>query len=213
MKATKHRRPRSLTATLYLAGALLLLLSMAVTFAADTLSFATGRLHPQTITLADTEWYTLVDLAWDGADTLTALSGDVQIHLQPGQPVRYLRLEAAYSTADSYERDLYWHLPGRGYSPRYRVWPNPGPDGVWEYTVPLWAGQNLRLDLADQSGAEIRIHQIVLNEQPVWYTYFIPTLWQLLWLAIGPGLLACGAALAQDAVRCVRHKKEGGPHA
>lgn len=213
MKENKMLSHRQLTKWLYLLGAGILLAGMVLTFALDSLLYATGRLRPQTITLADTEYYTLVDLDWDGGETLTARSGDVQLHLQPGQRVRNLRLNAEYDGTASYERDLYWHFPGQGFSPKHRVWPSVGPDGSWDYTVPLLAGQNLRLDLADQSGAEIRIHSLELNRRPPWYTYFIPSLWQLLWLGTVPGLLSCGAALAGDLLCRVHQKKEGGSRA
>lgn len=212
MKKFLNLSHKTLTKICYLLGAFLLAAWMLLQFAVDTLFYATGRIHPQTVTLADTDLYTLVDLEWDGADTLTALTGDVQLHLQPGQPVRNLRLVAEYSTQDSYERDLYWHLPGGGYTPKRRIWPTAGPDGSWEYTLPFYAGQNLRLDLADQSGVEIRIKALELNQRPAWYTYFIPTLWQLLWLAAVPGLLACAAALVQDGVRLIRQMKKRGPN-
>lgn len=198
-------------AVLYALGALGLVLWLLAQFAADSALYALGLLRPQTVTLADTGLYTLVDLEWDGADTLTALTGDVQLHLQPGQRVRTLRLVADYSTTLSYERDLYWHLPGMGYTPRLRIWPQAGPNGSWSYTLPVYAGQNLRLDLADQSGVEITIREIVLNERPALYTYFVPTLWQLLWLAAVPGLLACAIALGRDILARKPHTKKGGP--
>ena len=72
---------------LYLLGVLGLAVWLLAQFAADSVLYAAGLLRPQTVTLADTGLYTLVDLEWDGADTLTALTGDVQLHLQPGQRV------------------------------------------------------------------------------------------------------------------------------
>lgn len=204
--------PKKMAKLFYLAGILCLIAAMVITFAADTVLYASGRMHPQTITLADTDLYTLVDMEWDGADTLTALSGDVQLYLQPGQRVRTLRLVAKYDSDMSYERDLYWHLPGGGYTPKRRVWPTAGPDGSWLYTVPLLAGQNLRLDLADQSGVHIELKALEINQRPAWYHYFIPTLWQLFWLAVVPGLLACAAALVQDVIK-IRQTKKGGPEA
>lgn len=212
MKKWLELSPRKLAKIFYIAGILCLAACMVVTFAADTVLYASGKIHPQTITLADTDWYTLVDLEWDGADTLTALSGDVQLYLQPGQRVRNLRLVAKYDSDIGYERDLYWHLPGGGYTPKRRVWPTVGPDGSWTYTVPLFAGQNLRLDLADQSGVHITLQALEINQQPAWYQYFIPTLWQLFWLAVAPGLLACAAALVQDVIK-IRQTKKGGPKA
>ena len=210
MKKLAQMPLRTLTRWLYLAGAALLVLCLLGRFAADSLLYATGRIYPQTITLADTGLYTLADLAWDGGETLTAQTGDVQLYLQPGQPVRYLRLYADYPGGADYEKDLYWHLPGRGYTPRCRVWPTPGPDGSWDYTVPLLAGQNLRLDLADQSGAQIRVKAIVLNQRPPLADYCIPTLWQLACLAVLPGLLGCAAGLVRDAAARPRHTKKGG---
>lgn len=204
---------RTLLKVCYGLGCVVLAASMLLHFAVDSVSYATGRLHHQVLTLADTDLYTLVDLAWDGADTLTAQTGDVQLLLQPGQPVRNLRLYATYSTQAGYERDLYWHLPGQGYSRRHRVWPTAGPDGSWDYTLPLLAGKGLRLDLADQSGVDICVQAVEINRRPAWYTYLIPTLWQLAWLAAVPGLLACAAALLQDGIRKIRLSKKGGPKA
>ena len=210
MKKLAKMPLRTLTKWLYLAGAALLLLCMLGRFAVESLFYATGRIYPQTITLADTDRYTLAQLEWDGGETLTALTGDVQLYLQPGQPVRYLRLYADYPGGAGYEKDLYWHLPGRGYTPRCRVWPAAGPDGSWDYTVPLLAGQNLRLDLADQSGAVIQVKAIVLNQRPPVLSYCIPTLWQLACLAVLPGLLGCAAGILRDALAHARQTKKGG---
>lgn len=168
------------------------------TAAFDAVSYATGRLRTQTITLADTEYYTLYGLERTGENALLSTDWDAQLMLTPGQPVRTLRLVARYSR-DTCEKDLYYHLPGQGYTRRLRVWPTRTGAEEYRYAVPLYAGQNLRLDLCDETGVEVTGLTIVLNEpQPLW-RYFLPTPWQLFWLAAAAGLAACALALAADA--------------
>lgn len=199
MKTQRMRFRQHPAKLLYLLGAAGLLLSMLLTFALDSIGYAAGILREQTVTLADTGLYTLVSLEPQGGDVLVSATGDAQLLLQPGQRVRRLRLVAEYPADVSCEKDLYWHLPGQGYTPACRVWPAAAGAGSWSYTVPWLAGQNLRLDLADQSGVRIRLTAVVLNERPAWYTYFVPSLHQLFWLAAAPGLAACAAALIRDA--------------
>ena len=71
-------------------------------------------------------------------------TGDAQLLLNPGTLVRRLRLVARYEGEASAEKDLYYHLPGFGYTSRLRVWPTAQPDGSWLYTLPRFAGQGLR---------------------------------------------------------------------
>ncbi|MCI2047009.1 MAG: hypothetical protein LKJ90_04770 [Faecalibacterium sp.] len=187
------------TAAFYALGAAGLILWMLASFCWDTVCYATGRIREQTITLDDTSLYALANMAWQG-DTLTAETGDAQLILQPGQRIRTLRLVAQYQTPGTNEMDLYYHLPGGGYSAQLRVWPTLAADGAsWEYRLPLITGQNIRLDLADQSGVTVRVEKLVCNERRAWYTYFVPSLWQLLWLAAVPGLAGCLLALLRDA--------------
>lgn len=195
MKKLWKRFCRRPAAALYGLGVAGLVLCMLANFALDGVLYAAGILREQTITLADTALYQLVNLEQTGPDTLTSLTGDAQLLLTPGQPVRRLRLVAGYEEG-SHERDLYYHLPGGGYSARLRVWPALSEDGAsWIYTVPRWAGQNVRLDLVDTAPATVRVEAVILNERPAWYRYFIPTPWQLFWLAAVPGLLACAVTL------------------
>lgn len=182
-----------------LAAAVLWLLSAVFLLAFDSLCYATGRLTPQTVTLADSELYTLEQLEFLSADTLVSTEGDSKLFLTPGQPVRTLRLVAEYSQ-DGSEKDLYYHLPGQGYSQKLRLWPTQTAGEEYSYTVPFYAGQNLRLDLCDRSGIEVRVKAIVLNEPQPWYSYFVPSPWQLFWLAAGAGLAACTLALIRDAL-------------
>ena len=96
------------------------------------------------------------------------------------------------------EKDLYYHLPGFGYTPLLRVWPASQPDGSWLYTLPRFAGQGLRLDLADSAGVRLELEAIVLNERlPAW-RYFVPSVWQLFWLAALPGLAGCAVTLKRE---------------
>lgn len=194
--AAACRRP---FAALYGLGAVLLILTLAGNFALDQVLYAAGLLQEQTITLADTDRYTLVNLEQTGPDTLVSQTGDAQLLLETRGLVRRVRLVAAYDAAGAdCERDLYYHLPGGGYTPRLRVWPRLAADGAsWTYTVPRWAGQNLRLDLADTAPVTIRLQAVVLNERAAWYTYFIPSLWQLFWLAAAPGLAGCAVTLGR----------------
>ena len=197
MKRSRLSAAGRLWARCYLAGALALAAWMLANALLDTFCYATGRLHTQYVTLDDTSLYTLVNLARTDADTLTAVTGDAQLLLTPGQRIRTLRLTAQYSAAGS-EMDLYWHLPGRGYSASMRVWPVRTADGgAWCYTLPQLTGQNIRLDLADQAGVAVTVQTIVLNEQPPFWRYFVPSLWQLLWLGILPGLAAAALTLAR----------------
>ncbi|MBQ7859047.1 MAG: hypothetical protein IJ347_02780 [Faecalibacterium sp.] len=202
-----HRLPHlPLWAWCYLLAAALWLVYSGAVLAFDTLCYATGRLRPQTVTLNDTALYTLEQLEYDGQSTLISTEGDPKLFLTPGQPVRTLRLVAQYS-AEGQEKDLYYHLPGRGYTAALRVWPTlTGPD-EYSYTVPFYAGQNLRLDLCDRSGVAITVQAIVLNEPQPIASYFVPSLWQLLWLTALPGLAACGLQLAAEAVSALRRKK------
>ena len=156
----------------------------------DTVCGAVGRITPQTVTLSDTALYTLDQLEAVDADTLRSTEGDPKLFLNPGQPVRTVRLVAQYS-AEGSEMDLYYHLPGRGYDPNLRLWPTLTAPGEYTYTLPFYAGQGLRLDLCDRIGVEVTITEIRLNEPQPWYSYYVPSLWQLFWLAAGAGLAAC----------------------
>lgn len=186
---------------LYLLGVVLLFLSMAGSFALDGVLYALGVYEQKTVTLADTDQYTLVNMEETEPGVLVSTTGDAQLLLTPGTLVRRLRLVAVYS-GDGGEKDLYYHLPGMGYTPRLRVWPAVDPDGTsWTYTLPRVAGQNLRLDLADTAGVQVQVTALVLNERPAWYTYFIPGGWQLFWLAALPGLAGCALTLKREDAR------------
>ncbi len=209
MKKRLRNFLRSPAHVLYPLGVLVLLGTMVLSFAADSLAYALGILHEQTITLDDAALYTLVNMERTDAQTLTAVNGDAQLLLQPGQRVRTLRLAAQYPAGLSCEMDLYWHLPGGGYTAARRIWPTVCADGAgWNYTLPWLAGQNLRLDLADQGGAAVTLSAVVLNERIPWYRYFIPTGSQLLALAAVPGLLACMAALLRDTAEFFGRKRK-----
>lgn len=187
-----RRRP---FAALYALGAALLLLSMLAACLLDGAMYALGLLEQKTVTLADEGQHTLVNLDLTGADTLVSTTGDAQLLLTPGARVRRLRLVADYE-GDGGEKDLYYHLPGFGYTPALRVWPTlTGAGDAWLYTVPVFAGVNLRLDLADTAGVALRLEAIVLNEPLPWYRYFLPTARQLFLLAVAPGLLGCALTL------------------
>ena len=188
-------------AALYLLGVVLLLLSMAGSLALDSLLYAFGVYEQKTVTLADTDQYTLVNMEESSPGVLTSTTGDAQLLLTPGTLVRRLRLVAEYE-GDGGEKDLYYHLPGMGYTPRLRVWPTAAHDGEsWVYTVPRLAGQNLRLDLADTAGVSLTVTAIVLNERDAWYTYFVPGAAQLFWLAVLPGLAGCALTLRRESAR------------
>lgn len=192
---------RSPFAALYLLGAALLLLSMAGSLVLDSLLYALGVYEQKTVTLTDTDQYTLVNMEESSPGVLTSTTGDAQLLLTPGTLVRRLRLVADYE-GDGGEKDLYYHLPGMGYTPRLRVWPTAADDGgSWVYTVPRTAGQNLRLDLADTAGVSLTVTAIVLNERDAWYTYFVPGAAQLFWLAVLPGLAGCALTLRRESAR------------
>lgn len=190
-----RRRP---FAALYALGAAGLVLWMAANLVFDAALSAAGLARPVTITLADTGAYTLVNLEPAGENTLVSVTGDAQLLLQPGTLVRRLRLEADYPAQDGGEKDLYWHLPGFGYAPALRVWPAPDENGDLLYALPPFAGQGLRLDLADTAGVEVRVARIVLNEPLAPWRYFVPTGWQLFWLAAAPGLAGCALTLGRN---------------
>lgn len=188
-------------AALYLLGVVLLLLSMAGSLALDSLLYAFGVYEQKTVTLADTDQYTLVNMEESSPGVLTSTTGDAQLLLTPGTLVRRLRLVAEYE-GDGGEKDLYYHLPGMGYTPRLRVWPTAAHDGEsWVYTVPRLAGQNLRLDLADTAGVSLTVTAIVLNEPQPWTAYFVPGAAQLFWLAVLPGLAGCALTLRRESAR------------
>lgn len=188
-------------AALYLLGVVVLLLSMAGSLALDSLLYAFGVYEQKTVTLADTDQYTLVNMEESSPGVLTSTTGDAQLLLTPGTLVRRLRLVAEYE-GDGGEKDLYYHLPGMGYTPRLRVWPTAAHDGEsWVYTVPRVAGQNLRLDLADTAGVTVTVTAIVLNEPQPWTAYFVPGAAQLFWLAVLPGLAGCALTLRRESAR------------
>lgn len=188
-------------AALYLLGVVVLLLSMAGSLALDSLLYAFGVYEQKTVTLGDTGQYTLVNMEETAPGVLTSTTGDAQLLLTPGTLVRRLRLVADYE-GDGGEKDLYYHLPGMGYTPRLRVWPTAADDGEsWVYTVPRAAGQNLRLDLADTAGVTVTVKALVLNERDPWYAYFVPGAAQLFWLAVLPGLAGCALTLRRDSAR------------
>ena len=64
--------------------------------------------------------------------------------------------------------------------------------------MPRVAGRGLRLDLADTAGVAVQLDAIVLNERPAWQQYFIPSAWQLFWLAALPGLAGCAVTLKRE---------------
>lgn len=188
-------------AALYLLGVVVLLLSMAGSLALDSLLYAFGVYEQKTVTLGDTSQYTLVNMEETAPGVLTSTTGDAQLLLTPGTLVRRLRLVAEYE-GDGGEKDLYYHLPGMGYTPRLRVWPTAADDGEsWVYTVPRVAGQNLRLDLADTAGVSLTVTAIILNEPQPWYIYFVPGAAQLFWLAVLPGLAGCALTLRRESAR------------
>ena len=188
-------------AALYLLGVVVLLLSMAGSLALDSLLYAFGIYEQKTVTLGDTDQYTLVNMEESSPGVLTSTTGDAQLLLTPGTLVRRLRLVAEYE-GDGGEKDLYYHLPGMGYTPRLRVWPTAAHDGEsWVYTVPRVAGQNLRLDLADTAGVTVTVTAIVLNEPQPWTAYFVPGAAQLFWLAVLPGLAGCALTLRRESAR------------
>ena len=192
--AAARRRPFR---ALYALGACLLALTLVGNFALDQLLYAAGLLKEKTVTLENTQQYTLVNMENAGG-VLTSTTGDAQLLLNPGTLVRRLRLVARYEGAASSEKDLYYHLPGFGYTSRLRVWPESQADGSWLYTLPRTAGQGVRLDLADTAGVAVELEAIVLNERLPWQQYFIPSAWQLFWLAALPGLAGCAVTLKRE---------------
>lgn len=192
--AAARRRPFR---ALYALGACLLALTLVGNFALDQLLYAAGLLQEKTVTLENTGQYTLVNMENAGG-VLTSTTGDAQLLLSPGTLVRRLRLVARYEGEASAEKDLYYHLPGFGYTAHLRVWPTAQPDGSWLYTLPRFAGQGLRLDLADTAGVAVELTAIVLNERQPWQEYFIPSAWQLFWLAVLPGLAGCALTLKRE---------------
>ena len=192
--ATARRRPFR---ALYALGVCLLALTLVGNFALDQALYAAGLLEEKTVTLADAGQYTLVNMENAGG-TLTSTTGDAQLLLQPGTLVRRLRLVARYDSEAGNEKDLYYHLPGFGYTPLLRVWPKARADGSVSYTLPRVAGRGLRLDLADTAGVAVELDAIVLNERPAWQQYFIPSAWQLFWLAALPGLAGCAVTLKRE---------------
>ena len=192
--AAARRRPFR---ALYALGVCLLALTLVGNFVLDQLLYAAGVLKETTVTLQNAEQYTLVNMENTG-DGLVSTTGDAQLLLNPGTLVRRLRLVAWYEGEASAEKDLYYHLPGFGYTAHLRVWPTAQPDGSWLYTLPRSAGQGLRLDLADTAGVAVELDAIVLNERPAWQQYFIPSAWQLFWLAALPGLAGCAVTLKRE---------------
>ena len=192
--AAARRRPFR---ALYALGVCLLALTLVGNFVLDQLLYAAGVLEETTVTLQNAEQYTLVNMENTG-DGLVSTTGDAQLLLNPGTLVRRLRLVARYEGGAVCEKDLYYHLPAFGYTSRLRVWPTAREDGSWTYTLPRFAGQGLRLDLADSAGVTVDLTAIVLNERLPWQEYFIPSAWQLFWLAALPGLAGCAVTLKRE---------------
>lgn len=192
--AAARRRPFR---AFYALGVCLLALTLVGNFALDQLLYAAGVLKETTVTLQNAEQYTLVNMENTG-DGLVSTTGDAQLLLNPGTLVRRLRLVARYEDGAVCEKDLYYHLPAFGYTSRLRVWPTAREDGSWTYTLPRFAGQGLRLDLADSAGVTVDLTAIVLNERLPWQEYFIPSAWQLFWLAALPSLAGCAVTLKRE---------------
>ncbi len=197
--AALYHSPRTLVFGCYTLAILLFVAGGAISAVWDAVCYQTGRFTTQTITLADSELYVLNDFTLVGDDVLYAQTGDPSILLMPGQQVRRITVILA-DDSTSAERDLYYHLPGLGYSPFLRVWPTISADTTaYTYELPLITGQNIRLDLCDRSGASVRVVAFIINEPlPLW-AYVTPSAWDCFWLCVLPAIAACVLLLCGDA--------------
>lgn len=134
----------------------------------DALGFATGRLHTQTLALADVP---VQGIALSG-DVRVTTDGDPQLLLDPDQAVRSV-IFATDAPASGFEG--YYGSPGQDPSLRRRVWADETPDGQVRLVFPLGGG-SVRIDPAGGEGVVLGGADITLTVNaplPLWL-YFVP---------------------------------------
>lgn len=134
----------------------------------DALGFATGRLHTQTLALADVP---MQDIALSGDGWVTT-DGDPQLLLDLDQDVRSVTL-AVDAPASGFEG--YYGRPGQDPSLRRRVWADETADGQVRLVFPLGGG-SVRIDPAGGEGVVLGGADITLTVNaplPLWL-YFVP---------------------------------------
>lgn len=134
----------------------------------DALGFATGRLHTQTLALADVP---VQGIALSG-DVWVTTDGDPQLLLDLDQAVRSVTF-ATDAPASGFEG--YYGSPGQDPSLRRRVWADETADGQVRLVFPLGGG-SVRIDPAGSAGVVLGGPDITLTVNaplPLWL-YFVP---------------------------------------
>lgn len=151
----------------------------------DALGFATGRLHTETLALADIPMQDIL-LTEDG-QWVTA-GGDPQLLPDPNQEVRSVTLTTD-APASGFEG--YYGKSGQDASLRRRVWASETAAGDVLLVFPLGGG-SVRIDPAGGEGVVLGGADAVLTVNaplPLW-RYFLPIGEQCLALAVLPAVFA-----------------------
>lgn len=185
MKEKISRLNRHKMITLYLLALALWVLYALGCAGWDALGFATGRLHTQTLALADLP---LQDIVQDEAGSWVTAGGDPQLQLALDQPVRSVTLETD-APASGFEG--YYGKAGQDASLRRRVWASETNPGQVTLVFPVGGG-SVRIDPAGSDGVVLGAADASLTVNaplPLWQ-YFRPLGEQALALAVLPAVLA-----------------------
>lgn len=151
----------------------------------DALGFATGRLHTETLALADLP---LQDIVQDEAGNWVTAGGDPQLQLALDQPVRSVTFTTD-APASGFEG--YYGKAGQDASLRRRVWASETAPGQVTLVFPVGGG-TVRIDPAGSEGVTLGAADAALTVNaplPLW-RYFLPLGEQALALAVLPAILA-----------------------
>ena len=151
----------------------------------DALGFATGRLHTETLALADLP---LQDIVQDEDGNWVTAGGDPQLQLALDQPVRSVTL-VTDAPASGFEG--YYGKAGQDASLRRRVWAFETDVGQVTLVFPM-GSSTVRIDPAGSDGVVLGDADtaLVVNAPLPLGRYFLPLGEQALALAVLPALLA-----------------------
>ncbi len=210
-KLTKRFCTLALIAKCYAVAIIILVFCLLVPFLYDTLAYALGFMWPEEITLTQSEKYALHGLTLTEEQTLLSTSSDAYMIVNANQTVRRVSVVADYNGKNA-ERDLYYRYKGFGFTPNLRVWPVLSSDAkAYNYNLPLLTAENVRLDLADAAQTEIHLYKIIINEPLAWYSYFVPSVWQLFWFLMLPAVANGGIMVFIDIKKVILQKKAKQP--
>lgn len=151
----------------------------------DALGFATGRLHTETLALADLP---LQDIVQNEDGNWVTAGGDPQLQLGLDQPVRSVTF-GTDAPASGFEG--YYGKSGQDASLRRRVWAAETATGQVLLVFPVGSG-TVRIDPAGSEGVVLGAADAALTVNaplPLW-RYFQPLGEQGLALAVLPAVLA-----------------------